>query len=419
MTGYLNMDQHAIVNADSVSSVGPISSGDLITAATFKSIGSIGAPITTQSTAICTNLNADMVDGTHGSALIHADGSVAMTGYLNMDQHAIVNADSVSSVGPISSGNLITAATFKSIGSIGAPIITQSTAICTNLNADMLDGLHGVGYIKADGTQPLTGDWAAAKNISTVGGVSGATITATGLSKGATFQSTQVTGTAPISVASTTACPNLNADMLDGLHGTGFLKADGTVTLTGNLAVAPGITIDGVDVSTIAASSHPPVSLNAQSSTVLTLIEQTLGLQIQPSGTALMAPMNGSSTAYPTFRPIVGSDIQTAEGVLTLANGINNDVLIVAYTDLYTISGPTADFGITGIVGGYPGRHITIANIGINKNLSFYHLDINSLPSNRIICPGNLSTVTTNGYGSVNLVYLGTSQKWLITSIIT
>ena len=41
---------------------------------------------------------------------------------------------------------------------------------------------------------------------------------------------------------------------------TEFLKTDGSVTLTGNLAVASGVTIDGVDISALSASTHVPVT---------------------------------------------------------------------------------------------------------------------------------------------------------------
>ena len=42
--------------------------------------------------------------------------------------------------------------------------------------------------------------------------------------QGTRFISTQATGTAPLTVASTTVVPNLNADMLDGLHSTDLAK---------------------------------------------------------------------------------------------------------------------------------------------------------------------------------------------------
>ncbi|KKW13288.1 MAG: hypothetical protein UY48_C0003G0110 [Candidatus Gottesmanbacteria bacterium GW2011_GWB1_49_7] len=46
-----------------------------------------------------------------------------------------------------------------------------------------------------------------------------------------------------------------NAGLLDGLDSLAFLKADGTVNLTGNLAVTAGVTIDGYDLTRDAGCS--------------------------------------------------------------------------------------------------------------------------------------------------------------------
>jgi hypothetical protein len=50
-----------------------------------------------------------------------------------------------------------------------------------------------------------------------------------------TFQSDVATGTAPFTVASTTAVTNLNADTVDGVHSSTIIQANGSVNLTGTL----------------------------------------------------------------------------------------------------------------------------------------------------------------------------------------
>jgi len=76
----------------------------------------------------------------------------------------------------------------------------------------------GAGDLLADGTVPLTANWdAGAFEI-----------------RALTFQSDQVTGTAPFIVASTTVVTNLNADTLDGISSGAFLLADGTIPLSAN-----------------------------------------------------------------------------------------------------------------------------------------------------------------------------------------
>jgi hypothetical protein len=64
-------------------------------------------------------------------------------------------------------------------------------------------------FISRDGSRELTGDWDAGNHV----------VTAKALA------SDVATGTAPLSVASTTAVPNLNADLLDGNHASAFATA--------------------------------------------------------------------------------------------------------------------------------------------------------------------------------------------------
>lgn len=52
------------------------------------------------------------------------------------------------------------------------------------------------------------------------------------------YTSSIATGTAPLIVTSTTKVTNLNADLLDGLNDTAFVKVDGSQTMSGNLLFA-------------------------------------------------------------------------------------------------------------------------------------------------------------------------------------
>ena len=53
---------------------------------------------------------------------------------------------------------------------------------------------------------------------------------------------TQATGTAPFSVSSTTLVNNLNADLLDGIQSTSFLRSDADDTISGNLSFTSATT---------------------------------------------------------------------------------------------------------------------------------------------------------------------------------
>ena len=90
-----------------------------------------------------------------------------------------------------------------------------------NLDADKLDGVEGAEFLKRDGTVALTGNWDA-------GGYE---------IRSNTFESDVATGTAPLTIASTTLVTNLNADILDGQQGSYYLAA---ANATGTLSVAQG-----------------------------------------------------------------------------------------------------------------------------------------------------------------------------------
>ena len=91
----------------------------------------------------------------------------------------------------------INAYQFESSAPFGiSPLIVTSGTKVDNLNSDLLDGHHatdfamaGWDYLRADGTQPLTANWnAGAYQI-----------------EATAFESDVATGTAPLTVASTTA----------------------------------------------------------------------------------------------------------------------------------------------------------------------------------------------------------------------
>lgn len=133
------------------------------------------APIVVSSTTLVTNLNADLLDGL----------STATSG---SNAH-VVTTDSA---GDTSIHRLtLTQATGSS------PLVVSSTTIVTNLNADLLDGL----------------------NTATSGSNAHVVITdSAGDTSLHNLTITQLTGTAPLTISSTTLVTNLNADLLDGLN---------------------------------------------------------------------------------------------------------------------------------------------------------------------------------------------------------
>ena len=70
------------------------------------------------------------------------------------------------------------------------------------------------------------------------------------------FESDQATGTAPLTVASTTVVTNLNADLLDGVQGAAYTTLTGSETLTNKTLTAP-VFATYLDFTKISAPSDP------------------------------------------------------------------------------------------------------------------------------------------------------------------
>jgi hypothetical protein len=90
------------------------------------------------------------------------------------------------------------------------PVNVASTTKCTDLNADLLDGLHDTAFVKSAGTVALSANWDAGSYKITA----------------LQFESDQATGTAPLVVASTTKVDNLNVSALEG-HAASYFVASG------------------------------------------------------------------------------------------------------------------------------------------------------------------------------------------------
>jgi hypothetical protein len=97
---------------------------------------------------------------------------------------------------------------------------------------------------------------------------------------------------------------------------------------------------------------------------------------------------------------------------ISLANGVNNDVILGDYS-LFRITGPTAAFSITGFTNGANGRVLTIIN-ATSQNMSLAN-QTTSNPINQIQTTGSDVTLAANGV--VTLIYNSVSNKWVLANV--
>ena len=222
----------------SIKASGNVSSDILI-----STVASGTAPIKVTSDTLVTNLNADLLDGQHGT--YYTSNSIFAFHTANVSNPHVVTATQVGLgnvtnesketlfTTPTFTGVTASANTFTSTVATGnSPFIVDSTTMVTNLNADLLDGQQGTYYTTNSIFGAHTSNTsnphvvtATQVGLGNVTNESKATLfttpTFTGVTTSAnTFTSTVATGNAPFIVDSTTMVSNLNADLLDGQHGT-------------------------------------------------------------------------------------------------------------------------------------------------------------------------------------------------------
>jgi hypothetical protein len=102
---------------------------------------------------------------------------------------------------------------------------------------------------------------------------------------------------------------------------------------------------------------------------------------------------------------------------ITLSNGRNDNVVIGATSNVHAISGPTAAFGISGIVAGSGGQWVTIHH-NSGQVLTIHHSNANSTAANRIYCPGSVDKTTSTTFGTAILIYNSLIPGWVLYSIM-
>ena len=183
---------------------------------------------------------------------VDATGNLRVTNGASLQQGGALTVASVNAgSGTITTTGAISGITLTSTQATGtAPLTVASTTQVTNLNAELLGGNNAAFYVNLSSN---------ASNLTT--GTLGQPVDTTGTISGLTLASTQVTGTAPLTVASTTEVTNLNAELLGGNNAAYYVNLSsnasnlttGTlgqpVTTTGNVVAGDGVFSGNVVVS--------------------------------------------------------------------------------------------------------------------------------------------------------------------------
>lgn len=132
--------------------------------------------------------------------------------------------------------------------------------------------------------------------------------------------------------------------------------------------------------------------------------------------TSLSFAQVGIGNVDPKTTLDVNGAISLRDGAaLNLNNGNNNNVSLGATPNsFYRITGPTANFNLSGIVPATNsnGQIVTIENTTA-QNFSIIH-DASSTAANRIYCPGATNLNLSGQFSTVTLSYNSTQLRWIV-----
>ncbi|MDO9185143.1 MAG: hypothetical protein Q7W13_03955 [Bacteroidia bacterium] len=119
----------------------------------------------------------------------------------------------------------------------------------------------------------------------------------------------------------------------------------------------------------------------------------------------------GIGTSSPNTRVDIAGDLATRENQISLGNGSSDNVATGNYTFI-RITGPTANFDITGFAGGVDGKILFVVN-NTSFSLSFKNADANSLAPNRLFL-NNGTDITLAQNGGATFIYSASVNKWFM-----
>lgn len=279
-------------------------SGDVAARRYTSTIATGTSPFVVSSTTVVTNLNADTVDGFDTSQSASAN-TVAVR---NASSWLLATGFSGTTVNV--TGQLIST---QATGT--APLAVSSTTLVSNLNADLLDGYNTAtaATVNTVAVRDANGSLTANVFIGSSANVTGQLI------------STVSTGTAPLSVASTTKVANLNADTVDG-YDTATAATVNTVavrdangSLTANVFIGSSANVTGQLISTVTTGTAPlSVASTTRVANLNVASANTADYATNIIGAANVIFYNGTANTTSTLAYSTANNNQ----VLTISSGV-------------------------------------------------------------------------------------------------
>lgn len=339
-------------------------------------IGNISGNITVPGSNTNVLFNDDgLANATAGFTFNKTNNSVAVTGNL--------------SAGNISGGNLVTANFFAG---------TLTTAAQPNITS--------VGNLTS---------------LSVTGNVDGGNLNTAGRVVASRLESNVATGTAPLTVASTTLVTNLNADLLDGYNSSITAVANTVVVRDANANVSANVfTGNSFDISgnaVIAGNLNVGGNITYTNITDLNISDPIVGLGRGPNNTPLTSNDGKDRGAelwyYTTSEKSAFFGYDNSIGKLIAATDVTNNADVITVNDYgnLVIGGLEADTGAfsgnvsTGNVSGTTGAFTNVSGngsalTGLNaSNISSGTLDQARLANSSLTVNG--TSITLGGSGTV------------------
>ena len=196
-----NIDSASFLRSDVADTVGGVLTFNAIPSFEGGTSG-VSAPFAVDSTFLVTNLNADLLDGNQATAFAtsghtHANATISVSGFMSATDKTKLDGIENNAKDDLTANEIL------------ALLLTVDSDSST-LNANFLQGLDASAFAKSDAADTISASW-------TISG-----------------QPSFTNAGAPFAVTSTTKVTNLNADLLDGQHGSYYLDDTNTTYTPGN-----------------------------------------------------------------------------------------------------------------------------------------------------------------------------------------